>query len=118
MTSSEEMIEAAAKYAADWKDSGLGPAPTRNVAVVACMDARLDLFSLFGLAIGDTHLIRNAGGTVTDDVLRSLIISQHLLGTRETILVHHTQCGMTMIDDEEFLSRLESLSGTRPDWSP
>src|SRR5271165_5018576 len=99
----DEMVTAAADYAAAFAPSGRSAAPSRQVAVVACMDARLDLFALLGLEVGDSHLLRNAGGTVTDDTLRSLVISQRLLGTRETMIVHHTECGMTSFTDGEFL---------------
>jgi carbonic anhydrase len=88
-----------------------------RVAVVACMDARLDPAALFGLAPGDAHVIRNAGGAVTDDVIRSLAISQRLLGTTEVLLVHHTSCGMTSFDGAEFVSGLEAETGLRPTWS-
>ncbi|MDX8152722.1 carbonic anhydrase [Patulibacter brassicae] len=94
------------------------PRPRRRVAVVACMDARLDLFGLFGLEIGDAHLIRNAGGVVTDDVIRSLAISQRKLGTREVLLVHHTQCGMLSFTDDELRNELLEETGYKPPWSP
>ena len=90
MSALEEMVAAAEAYAADFSPSGRSAAPSRHVAVVACMDARLDLFNLLGLEVGDSHLLRNAGGSVTDDTLRSLVISQRLLGTRQTMVVHHT----------------------------
>jgi carbonic anhydrase len=114
---SDEMVSAAAAYATSFVPRG-SAAPLRKVAVVACMDARLDLFALFGLHIGDAHVLRSAGGTVTDDTLRSLVISQRLLGTRETVLVHHTECGMTSFDDAEFLETLERETGVRPPWVP
>jgi carbonic anhydrase len=93
-------------------------APVRHVAVVACMDARLDLFGLFGLNIGDAHLIRNAGGVVTDDVIRSLAISQRKLGTRSVVLVHHTGCGMQTFSDDELNAELQRETGYKPTWSP
>lgn len=93
-------------------------APVRHVAVVACMDARLDLFGLFGLETGDAHLIRNAGGIVTDDVIRSLAISQRKLGTRSVVLVHHTGCGMQTFTDDELRSELLQETGYKPTWSP
>jgi carbonic anhydrase len=95
----------------------MSPRPGRRVAVVACMDARLDLFGLLGLQPGDAHLIRNAGGVVTDDVIRSLAISQRKLGTREIVLVHHTDCGMLTFTDDEFRNALEDETGIRPAWS-
>jgi len=94
------------------------PRPRRHVAVVSCMDARLDLFGLFGLDIGDAHLIRNAGGVVTDDVLRSLVISQRKLGTREILLVHHTQCGQLTYTDDDLRNELLEETGYKPPWSP
>jgi carbonic anhydrase len=114
----DEMVTAAAAYEQTFVPSGRSAAPARKVAVVACMDARLDLFALLGLAVGDAHLMRNGGGSLTDDMLRSLVISQRLLGTRETMLVHHTGCGMATIDDGEFLDSLEAETGVRPAWSP
>jgi carbonic anhydrase len=91
-------------------------APARKVAVVACMDSRMPLFGLLGLEIGDAHVIRNAGGVITEDTLRSLAISQHVLGTREVILVHHTDCGLQKSTDEEFADLVERTTGHRPPW--
>jgi carbonic anhydrase len=91
-------------------------APARKVAVVACMDSRMPLFGMLGLAVGDAHVIRNAGGVVTDDTLRSLAISQHLLGTRSVVLVHHTDCGLQKSTDEEFAALVERTTGHRPPW--
>lgn len=90
--------------------------PSKQVAIVACMDARLDVYRVLGLQEGEAHVIRNAGGVVTDDVLRSLAISQRLLGTREVILIHHRGCGMLTFLDEEFRDSLEKEIGTRPVW--
>ncbi|MDR1998344.1 MAG: carbonic anhydrase [Frankiaceae bacterium] len=90
--------------------------PALHLAVVTCMDSRLDLFGALGLDIGDAHLIRNAGGVITDDVLRSLAISQQRLGTREIVLIHHTECGMLNFDDLEFRYRLARQSGREPPW--
>jgi carbonic anhydrase len=90
--------------------------PKRAVAVVACMDSRMPLFPLLGLAVGDAHVIRNAGGVVTDDTIRSLTISQHLLGTREVVLVHHTDCGLQKTDDAAFADLVEEATGHRPPW--
>jgi carbonic anhydrase len=92
--------------------------PALRVAVVACMDARLDPRGLLGLHDGDAHVIRNAGGVVTPDVIRSLTISQRLLGTTEIVLVHHTRCGMMSFTDAEFRARLRADTGTEPDWDP
>jgi carbonic anhydrase len=91
-------------------------APARKVAVVACMDSRMPLFGMLGLEIGEAHVIRNAGGVITDDTLRSLAISQHVLGTREVILVHHTDCGLQKSTDEEFADLVERTTGHRPPW--
>jgi carbonic anhydrase len=96
-----------------------GARPTRpklRLAVLTCMDSRLDLFGALGLEIGDAHLIRNAGGIPTDDALRSLALSQRALGTREIVVIHHTQCGMDGFDDEAFRAELEKESGQAPPW--
>ena len=90
--------------------------PKLRLAVVACMDSRLDLFGALGLEIGDAHLIRNAGGIPTDDVLRSLALSQRSLGTREIVIIHHTQCGMDGFDDDAFRAELAAESGREPTW--
>ncbi|WP_129337077.1 beta-class carbonic anhydrase [Cellulomonas endophytica] len=116
MTVTDELVAANARYAETF--SGPLPLPpARGLAVVACMDARLDVHRLLGLAEGDAHVIRNAGGVVTDDVLRSLAISQRLLGTRAVVLVHHTDCGMLTFDDETFRSSIEAETGVRPTWA-
>jgi carbonic anhydrase len=96
-----------------------GPRPLRpklHLAVIACMDSRLDLFGALGLDIGDAHLIRNAGGIPTDDVLRSLALSQRKLGTREVVVIHHTECGMDGLDDDAFRASLASETGLTPPW--
>ncbi|MYY13330.1 carbonic anhydrase [Streptomyces sp. SID4919] len=92
--------------------------PKRRVAVVACMDARLDIFSILGLREGDAHIIRNAGGAITEDAVRSLVISQRLLGTRHILLIHHTDCGMLTFTDDEFKADIQRDVGMRPFWSP
>jgi carbonic anhydrase len=95
------------------------PLPPRlKLAVVACMDSRLDIFASLGLAIGEAHVIRNAGGVVTDDVIRSLVISQRKLGTEEIILVHHTDCGALTFTDDELRNELLEETGQKPSWSP
>jgi carbonic anhydrase len=86
--------------------------------VIACMDARLDVHAILGLDIGEAHIIRNAGGVVTDDAIRSLAISQRLLGTEEIILIHHTECGMLTFSDDEFREQIQSDTGIKPPWSP
>ena len=91
--------------------------PARKTAVVACMDARVNPYGALGLSEGDSHVIRNAGGVVTDDTIRSLAISQHLLGTEEIVLIHHTDCGMVTFTDEQFAGILEEASGQRPSWT-
>ena len=91
--------------------------PARAVAVVACMDSRMPLFGLLGLDVGDAHVIRNAGGVITEDTIRSLTISQHLLGTREIVLVHHTECGLQATDDGSFADLVEQATGRRPPWA-
>lgn len=91
--------------------------PTRRLAVVACMDARLDIFRILGLDEGDAHVIRNAGGAVTDDAIRSLAISQRLLGTRKIFLIHHTECGMLTFTDDGFKRDIEKDTGIRPPWA-
>src|SRR3954465_9985570 len=90
--------------------------PARSVAVVSCMDSRMPLFGMLGLEIGEAHVIRNAGGVITEDTLRSLAISQHLLGTRGVILVHHTDCGLQKSTDQDFADLVESTTGHRPPW--
>ena len=91
--------------------------PARAVAVVACMDSRMPLFGMLGLEVGDAHVIRNAGGVITEDTIRSLTISQHVLGTREILLVHHTQCGLQATDDVSFADTVEQATGRRPPWA-
>jgi carbonic anhydrase len=117
MTHTDELLENARAYARRFAEAGAPAAPAKRVAVVACMDARLDPAALLGLSAGDAHVIRNAGGVVTDDEIRSLAISQHLLGTEEVVLVFHTDCGMQKFADEELAARLEASAGERPPWS-
>jgi carbonic anhydrase len=112
----DELLARNEKYAATFS----GPAPHKpalHLAVVACMDTRLDVYSALGLAVGDAHVIRNAGGVVTDDVIRSLVISQRLLGTREIVLIHHTDCGMVKFTDDELKAEIERDTGIRPPWA-
>ncbi|MFH8462588.1 beta-class carbonic anhydrase [Streptomyces sp. NPDC017991] len=91
--------------------------PSRHLAVVACMDARLNIYEILGLTKGEAHVIRNAGGAVTDDAIRSLTISQRLLGTREIVLIHHTDCGMLTFTDDEFKQQIEKETEIRPAWA-
>lgn len=112
----DRLVQANAEYAAAFQDPGMDARPVLQVAVVACMDARIDLHKALGLALGDCHTIRNAGGIVTDDTIRSLAISQRALGTRSVVLIHHTGCGMQTIT-EDFRSELEAEVGQRPTWA-
>ncbi|MGW7260368.1 beta-class carbonic anhydrase [Streptomyces sp. NPDC054834] len=112
----DRLVEANKRYASAFTDPGMDARPVLHVAVVACMDARLDLHAALGLELGDCHTIRNAGGVVTDDVIRSLTISQRKLGTRSIVLIHHTGCGMESLT-EEFRSELEVEVGQRPAWA-
>ncbi len=116
MSVTDELLTANAAYAADFTGP-LPLPPARHLAVVACMDARLDVYRLLGLAEGEAHVIRNAGGAVTDDVIRSLAISQRLLGTREIVLLHHTDCGMLTFTDDAFKADIEAETGIRPPWA-
>ncbi|HMO11094.1 MAG TPA: carbonic anhydrase [Actinotalea sp.] len=116
MTVTDELVAAAAEYAGTYP-GGLPMPPGRQVAVVACMDARIDVYRLLGLSEGHAHVIRNAGGVATADVLRSLAISQRLLGTREVVLVHHTDCGMLTFDDDAFRTAIQEETGIKPTWA-
>ncbi len=114
----DEVVANNERYAENFDKGDLPIPPAKGLAVVACMDARLDPHQILGLERGDAHVIRNAGGVVTDDEIRSLAISQHLLGTTEIVLIHHTDCGMLTFTDDEFADKLEEASGERPEWSP
>ena len=105
------------KFSANFPDRGLALAPKRHLAIVACMDSRMDIFQMLGLAHGDAHIIRNAGGVVTDDVIRSLVISQRRLGTQEVILIHHTDCGMLTFTDDDFKKSIQEEVGIKPEWA-
>jgi carbonic anhydrase len=113
----DELLENAKQYAVGFGKGDLPLPPAKHVAVLACMDARLNPYGLLGLSEGDAHVIRNAGGVVTDDEIRSLAISQRLLGTDEIILIHHTDCGMLTFSDEEFRAQIEEETGIKPHWS-
>jgi len=110
----DTFLENNAKYAAAFSKGDLVVRPAKEIAIVACMDARLDVHALLGLEEGDAHIIRNAGGVVTDDVIRSLTISQRLLGTREIMLIHHTGCGMLTFDDTVMKEAIHEETGIRP----
>jgi carbonic anhydrase len=114
MSSSEELVQNNERYVASFIKGDLPMPPGKHVAVVACMDARLNVYGVLGLQEGDAHVIRNAGGVVTDDVIRSLTISQRLLGTREILLLHHTDCGMLTFKDDEIKAQIEQEVGIRP----
>ncbi len=116
MTATDDLLANNQRYADGFDKADQPVPPARKVAVVACMDARLDPARALGLEEGDAHVIRNAGGVVTDEEIRSLAISQNLLGTEEIVLVHHTDCGMLTFSDEEFADRLEQETGSRPAW--
>ncbi len=111
------LIAANGEYAAGFNAAGLQVAPTRRLAIVTCMDSRMDMFALLGLGNGEAHVIRNAGGVVTDDVIRSLCLSQRSLGTEEIVLVHHTDCGLQKIDATDFKAVLEAETGIKPSWA-
>ena len=115
-TATDNLVDNNAAYVSAFNQGDLPLPPARKLAVLACMDARLDPAKVLGLDEGDAHVIRNAGGVVSDDALRSLAISQNLLGTEEIILIHHTDCGMLTFTDDEFAAKLEDETGQRPDW--
>jgi len=117
MTATDDLLANNAEYVASFTGD-LPLPPAKGLAVVACMDARLDVYGALGLAAGDAHVIRNAGGVVTDDVIRSLTISQRLLGTSEIVLVHHTDCGMLTFTDDSFRADVQRDTGIKPHWSP
>lgn len=116
MTVTDDYLANNAQYASGFQGP-LAMPPSKHVAVVACMDARLDVYRLLGLNEGEAHVIRNAGGVVTEDVIRSLVISQRLLGTREIILIHHTDCGMLTFTDDDFKRAIQEETGVKPPWA-
>lgn len=116
MSVTDELLENNARYA----ETFTGPLPlppAKGLAVIACMDARLNVYAILGLSEGEAHIIRNAGGVITDDEIRSLAISQRLLGTREVILIHHTECGMLTFTDDGFKRTIQDETGIKPAWS-
>jgi carbonic anhydrase len=117
MSVTEELLQNNEAYAESFEKGDLPLPPAKGVAVVACMDARLDVHKILGLEEGDAHVIRNAGGVITDDEIRSLTISQRLLGTREIILIHHTDCGMLTFSDEELRQQIHEEAGIKPHFS-
>ncbi|MBI2708605.1 MAG: carbonic anhydrase [Actinobacteria bacterium] len=114
MSTVDDLIANSQRYARDFEAAGASKAPALRLAVVACMDARLNLYGLLGIGEGDVHIIRNAGGVVTDDAIRSIVISQRFLGTTEIMLVHHTDCGMLTFRDDDLRARIEAETGVRP----
>ena len=114
MTVTDDLLRNNAEFAKSFSRGDLPMPPGKALAVVACMDARLNVYALLGLEEGQAHVIRNAGGVVTEDVIRSLAISQHLLGTKEIILVHHTDCGMLTFTDDQVKADIEAATGLRP----
>jgi carbonic anhydrase len=118
LSATDDLLKNNEEYAADFDKADLPLPPAKGVAVVACMDARIVPSKILGLEEGDAHVIRNAGGVITDDEIRSLSISQRLLGTTEIVLVHHTDCGMLTFNDDEFKQQLQDDTGLKPQWSP
>jgi carbonic anhydrase len=116
VSQTDDLIGNNRRYADSFTTEAPGK-PARSVAVVACMDARMDVYALLGLAPGEAHVFRNAGGAVTEDALRSLTVSQRHLGTTEVILIHHTRCGMQTFTDEAFKADIEADTGIRPAWA-
>ena len=117
MSVTDELLKNSEGYAENFDKGDLPMPPARKVAVVACMDARVNPYGLLGLQEGDAHVIRNAGGVVTDDEIRSLAISQRLLGTEEIMLIHHTDCGMLTFSDDEFRRQIQDEIGIKPEWA-
>jgi carbonic anhydrase len=117
VSQTDEFLANNERYVASFDKADLPLPPAKRVAVVACMDARLSVYGALGLEEGDAHVIRNAGGVVTDDAIRSLAISQRLLGTEEIILIHHTGCGMLTFSDDDFKASIEQETGIKPEWA-
>jgi carbonic anhydrase len=114
MSVTDQLLEQNDDHAREFSTGDLPMPPGKNIAVVACMDARLNVYAILGLNAGEAHVIRNAGGVVTDDVIRSLLISQRLLGTREIVLIHHTDCGMLTFKDDDVKAAVQSDTGLKP----
>ncbi|EAP99262.1 hypothetical protein JNB_03800 [Janibacter sp. HTCC2649] len=117
MSTTDQLLQNAEAYAASFDKGDLPLPPARRIAIVACMDARLNPYGLLGLTEGDAHIIRNAGGVITADEIRSLTISQRLLGTEEIILIHHTDCGMLTFTDDDFKESIRAEVGIKPEWA-
>lgn len=116
MSTIDDVVTANAAYADTAHRAGLDTVPQRNLLVVTCMDTRLEVLSMLGLDVGDAHIVRNAGGIVTDDAVRSIVISQRKLATKEIAIVQHTRCGLLGLSDEEFKDEIEADTGQRPDF--
>jgi carbonic anhydrase len=116
VSETDELLRSNAAYADAYKHGALPAPPARPVAVLTCMDARIDPHRMLGLAEGDAHVIRNAGGVANDDAIRSLVVSQRKLGTREVLVILHTDCGMRTFAEDDFVEQLERETGTRPRW--
>ena len=117
MSVTDDLLDNARRYAASFDKGDLPLPPAKHIAIVACMDARLNPYGLLGLSEGDAHVIRNAGGIVTQDELRSIAISQRLLGTTEVMLIHHTDCGMLTFTDDDFKRSIQEETGVKPAWA-
>src|SRR5205807_6368274 len=117
VSETDELLKNNEPFAEGFDKGGLPLPPAKKVAVVACMDARVNPYPILGLELGDAHVIRNAGGVVTDDEIRSLSISQRLLGTEEIILIHHTDCGMLTFSDDDFRRQVQQETGVKPEWA-
>jgi carbonic anhydrase len=117
MSATDELLKNNEGFAESFDKADLPLPPAKKVAVVACMDARVNPYPILGLELGDAHVIRNAGGVITDDEIRSLAISQRLLGTEEIILIHHTDCGMLTFSDDDFKRQIEQETGIKPTWA-
>jgi carbonic anhydrase len=117
VSTTDQLLDNNRAYADRFDKGELALPPAKKLAVVACMDARLDVHAILGIEEGDAHVIRNAGGVVTDDEIRSLTISQRLLGTEEIILIHHTDCGMLTFTDDDFKRQIQDDTGIKPEWA-
>ena len=117
LPNADELLQHNSTFVQLFADHGLNVKPKRRLAIVACMDSRMDIFQMLGLDHGDAHIIRNAGGVVTDDVVRSLVLSQRRLNTREIILIHHTNCGLENLNEGGFFEELVGETGIKPGWS-
>jgi carbonic anhydrase len=117
LPNADELLSNNDRYVEQFSDTYLDLRPRRHLVIVACMDSRMNIFEMLGLRHGDAHIIRNAGGVVTDDVIRSLVVSQRRLGTREIILIHHTNCGLEGVSIDEFQRELGEEVGIRPWWA-